>query len=68
MAEGLGLKGWVRNLPDGDVEALFEGSLDRIHEAIDWCREGPPGARVVKIDEKWLDYIGDCKSFDVRYY
>jgi acylphosphatase len=63
----LGLKGWVRNLPDGNVEALLEGPVEKIHQAIDWCREGPPGARVLKIDEKWMDTPGDHKSFEIRY-
>jgi acylphosphatase len=66
-AARLGLTGWVRNLPDGNVEALFEGHLDNIHEAIEWCREGPPGANVLKIDEEWTDFKGDSKSFDIRY-
>ncbi len=42
----LGLAGWVRNLPDGSVEAVFEGPEDRVGAAVDWCRSGPPGARV----------------------
>lgn len=63
----LGLKGWVRNLPDGNVEAVFEGPVDKIHQAIQWCREGPPGARVMNIWEKWEDYAGDFDSFDIRY-
>ena len=67
MAVRLGIKGWVRNLPDGSVEALFEGALDNIHKAIEWCSKGPPGARVLKIDENWKDYLGDCNSFEIRY-
>jgi acylphosphatase len=67
MAVRLGLKGWVRNLPNGDVEAVFEGPLDKLRNAVQWCREGPPGARVNKVDEKWLDYAGEFSGFDVRY-
>lgn len=63
----LGLKGWVRNLPDGKVEAVFEGPADQLQKAIEWCREGPPGARVTKIDEKWDDCPGEFSSFDIRY-
>ena len=66
-ANRIGLKGWVRNLPDGNVEAVFEGPDDKILRIIEWCREGPPGARVTKIDEKRVDYTGEFNSFDVRY-
>jgi acylphosphatase len=66
-AMNLGLKGWVRNLYDGSVEAVFEGDIEKLKEAVAWCQNGPPGASVTKIDEKWNDYIGEYKSFDVRY-
>ncbi len=63
----LGLKGWVRNLPDGNVEAVFEGPVEKLQKAIEWCKEGPPGAKVTKIDPKWDDYSGEFNSFEVRY-
>ena len=40
-ARALGLAGWVRNLPDGSVEAAFEGTARAIDSAIEWCRVGP---------------------------
>lgn len=46
QAEALGVAGWVRNLPDGRVEALFEGSGPRVEELVLWCHRGPPAARV----------------------
>lgn len=49
-AERLGLSGWVRNLPDGRVEAVFEGAPDAVAAAIAWCRVGPPSASVASID------------------
>ncbi|MBU0514290.1 MAG: acylphosphatase [Proteobacteria bacterium] len=52
-AVGLGLTGWVRNLPDGRVEVLAQGPTDRIQALIDWCRQGPPLARVERIDVDW---------------
>ena len=67
MAMNLGLKGWVRNLPDGSVEAVFEGPADKVKEAVEWCRQGPPGARVSGINEKWSDHIGEFRDFSVKY-
>ena len=42
----LGIKGWVRNLNDGSVEVVAEGEEEAIERFIDWCRRGPPNARV----------------------
>ena len=63
----LGLKGWVRNLPDGSVEAIFEGPTEKVKEAVQWCYKGPPGARVTEIDENWSDYTGEFRNFGVKY-
>jgi acylphosphatase len=48
-AEELGLSGWVRNLPDGSVEALFEGEAARVREALEFVKVGPPLARVTDV-------------------
>lgn len=45
--------GWVRNLADGRVEAVFEGEKKDIDEMIDWCRNGPKNALVEKVEVKW---------------
>lgn len=50
QAQKLGLKGWVRNLPDGRVEAVFEGEKDRVEKMIEWCSKGPPGAGVEGVE------------------
>jgi acylphosphatase len=49
-AGSLGLGGWVRNRPDGTVEAVFEGPRDRVDSMVEWCRRGPAGARVDGVD------------------
>jgi acylphosphatase len=67
LASNLGLKGWVKNIRDGRVEALFEGEKNIIEQAIKECYIGPPGAEVTKIDVKWEMFIGDHREFDVRY-
>jgi acylphosphatase len=50
MAASLGVHGWVRNRPDGRVEAWFEGDPTGVERMVGWCREGPPGARVSDVD------------------
>jgi acylphosphatase len=50
MASRLGLSGWVRNRRDGSVEAVFSGPSDAVAEMLEFCRQGPPSARVDRID------------------
>ena len=49
-ARSMGVGGWVRNLPNGAVEAVFEGADDRVESLIEWCKRGPAGARVEAVD------------------
>jgi acylphosphatase len=49
-AESLGIAGWVRNAPDGNVEALFKGEPDRVDSMVEWCRHGPSGAHVTEVE------------------
>jgi len=50
LAEDLGLSGWVRNLPHGGLEALFEGPDPAVDHILAWCRRGPPHARVERVE------------------
>jgi acylphosphatase len=61
------VSGWVRNLPDGRVEAVFEGDKASVDALIEFCRRGPPGARVTKVDAKWETPTGEFKTFSIRY-
>jgi len=63
----LELKGWVKNLPDGNVEAVFEGIPIRVHEMIRWCHMGPPFADVKNVEEVWEEPTDEFSSFDLRY-
>ncbi len=68
VASRLNLKGWVKNLPDGSVEAVFEGDKEEIEQAIKQCSLGPPGSRVDDVVVKWIENKGDLKGFEVKYY
>ena len=67
LAHRLELVGWVRNLSDGRVEALFEGEKQDVEEAVAFCERGPPGAQVQKLDVKWENWQGEFSDFRIRY-
>ena len=67
VAMRLGLGGWVKNLYDGRVEAIFEGGRAGIEQAVLECRKGPPGSRVDDIDLAWEEYSGREEGFEIRY-
>lgn len=54
-ARSLGLAGWVRNNPDGTVEAVFEGDRDRVDSILGWCRRGPAAAHVEDVEVDWTE-------------
>lgn len=66
MADKLGIKGWVRNVPDGSVEAVFEGDDEAVEEIIKWCHHGPPLARVDKVEVSYEEPKGE-KDFRIIY-
>jgi len=65
LANKLGLNGWVRNLADGRVEAVFEGDKIGVEQIIQWCRTGPPGASVSKIEVDWEHPRDEFKGFRI---
>ena len=66
-ARSLGLKGWVRNLPDRRVELVAEGEQSSLDELVSRCWEGPPLAIVRGIDVEREPPTGDLDSFNIRY-
>lgn len=64
-AEELRLTGWVRNLDDGRVEAIFEGEKERVDKIVEWCRKGPDYADVRDVQVISEKYIGEFKDFSV---
>ena len=59
----LNVVGWVRNVSDGRVEAVFEGNRESVEQIIDFCRVGPRAARVSRADVSWGDYVGEFSNF-----
>jgi len=67
QAESLGLTGWVRNLHDGSVEALFEGDDYEVNSMVSWCRKGPSMARVTDVEISEEPYRGEFKDFKIDF-
>ncbi len=65
-AESMGLHGWVRNLTDGRVEAVFEGEADDVRRMVSWCEKGPPAARVDDVSTEWGSPTRDLSGFKLR--
>ena len=65
-ARELGARGWVRNLPDGRVEILVEGSREQVEALLEFARVGPPLAQVRAVDADWEAATGDFQDFRVR--
>ena len=64
-AETLGVAGWVRNRPDGTVEAEVEGAREVVDALIEWARHGPPGARVTDVEVRWIELRGERGGFAI---
>ena len=61
------ISGWVKNLPDRRVEAVFEGDYTMVAQIIKVCEKGPPGARVLNVTVDWKEYTGEFSGFSIRY-
>lgn len=67
QANGLGLAGWVRNMPTGDVEAEIEGERSAVEALIKAMKVGPRTARVTDLKLEWIEPVGDESGFHTRY-
>ncbi len=63
----LGVNGWVRNLHDGRVEAVFEGEEEPVEAMVEFCRKGPPSAVVTDFNVDWEPFKGEFRNFKVRH-
>ena len=61
------VKGWVRNLPDGRVEAVFEGEKDAVETLIAFCKHGPSGAKVTNLELIREIYTGTFHNFRLKF-
>ncbi len=66
-AQQHGVRGFVRNLPDGRVEAVLEGKEEDVLKVIEKCKRGPPGAYVVDVKIIWEEYKGEYTDFKIIY-
>lgn len=66
-ARELGLTGYARNLPGGEVEVHAEGEKGKLAELVEYLKLGPPAARVEKVATNWSAYAGAYSSFTIRY-
>jgi len=62
-ARNLELKGFVRNLDSGEVEAVFEGEEDKVNEMVEWCKKGEHHASVKDVKVELENYTGEFESF-----
>ena len=67
VAQGFNITGWVRNMADGRVEAVFEGDDVDIDKMLAWCHIGPPAASVEEVLTKEQPHTGDFRDFSIKY-
>jgi acylphosphatase len=67
-AREIGVKGWVRNLPDGRVEALFEGDKTAIHRLLGTLKTGPSYSRTEDVSVKYETYKNEFSDFQVKHF
>jgi acylphosphatase len=67
QAQKQGLTGWVRNVEDGEVEAVFEGEESAVKTLVEYCHHGPRDACVTKVSVDWEPFRGESQTFSVIY-
>ncbi len=67
QADRLGVKGYVKNLPDGSVEAVFKGDPQSVSQMVEWCRKGPAASNVEDVLTQSRKDLSNFKNFEIRY-
>lgn len=67
VAQDFNITGWVRNMADGRVEAVFEGDDADIDKMLAWCHQGPPSARVENVTASEEHYTGGFSDFSIKH-
>jgi acylphosphatase len=68
VAEKLGVFGYIQNLEDGSVEAVYEGEEESVKKMVEWTKKGPSTAKVTSYSITYEPYKGEFKSFEIRYF
>ncbi len=66
-AQRLAVTGWVRNRPEGTVEAVFEGPSQAVQQAVDWCWQGSARSKVSDVKIQWQEFVGEFEDFSITY-
>jgi acylphosphatase len=66
-ADQLGIKGYVKNLANGSVEAVFDGDRPAVVQMVEWCNKGPAAAKVEKVLVEKVDTPLNFETFEIRY-
>jgi len=66
-AKEFGVFGWVKNLPDGKIEAIFEGEKEKVQNLVEWMKRGPPNARVDGVKIEWQKFEGKFDNFEIKF-
>lgn len=66
-ADRLGIRGWIKNMPDGSVQAVAEGDTESVGRFIEWCNKGPERAEVTKVDVERERATGEFNNFVIEY-
>lgn len=66
-ANGLKVKGYVKNLPNGSVEAVFQGTVDQVDQMVAWCNQGSPSSSVTRVDECTITDSENYSNFDITF-
>lgn len=67
LANQFGVNGWIKNLPDGRLEAVFEGEETEVNRIVEFCRKGPGGAHVTDVNIQNEQFLSEFKKFDIAF-